>query len=481
MNSLTNDLMHIVPQIFVLGMASLILIVDLFVRQEQRNITYWLTQMTLIVAAILTIVLQSGSPVQVFHNMVVDDPLTAVLDLLIYASVFVVLVYSRPYLQVRDLFRGEFFVLVLFSMLGMMIMVAANHFLSLYLGLELMTLSTYALVALNRDSAVSTEAAMKYFILGALSSGLLLYGMSMLYGATGSLEISQVADIIHSGTANHLVLAFGLVFVVAGIAFKLAAVPFHMWVPDVYEGSPTAVTLFIGTAPELAAFGFVARLLLEGLQGLVHDWQGMLIILSVLSLILGNVTAIAQTNIKRMLAYSTISHMGFALLGFLSGTLAGYSSAMLYILIYVMMSLGSFGMVLVLSRAGFEADKIDDFKGLNQKSPWMAFMMLLLMFAMAGVPPTVGFYAKLAVFQAALGAGLTWLVVVAVLMSVVGAFYYLRIVKVMYFDAPVDDTPLTPQADVKLMMSLNGLAMLFFGLMPAPLIHLVAYSIGQSL
>lgn len=481
MNSLTNDLMHIVPQIFVLGMASLILIVDLFVRQEQRNITYWLTQMTLIVAAILTIVLQSGAPVQVFHNMVVDDPLTAVLDLLIYASVFVVLVYSRPYLQVRDLFRGEFFVLVLFSTLGMMIMVAANHFLSLYLGLELMTLSTYALVALNRDSAVSTEAAMKYFILGALSSGLLLYGMSMLYGATGSLEISQVADIIRSGTANHMVLAFGLVFVVAGIAFKLAAVPFHMWVPDVYEGSPTAVTLFIGTAPELAAFGFVARLLLEGLQGLVHDWQGMLIILSVLSLVLGNVTAIAQTNIKRMLAYSTISHMGFALLGFLSGTLAGYSSAMLYILIYVMMSLGSFGMVLVLSRAGFEADKIDDFKGLNQKSPWMAFMMLLLMFAMAGVPPTVGFYAKLAVFQAALGAGLTWLVVVAVLMSVVGAFYYLRIVKVMYFDAPVDDTPLTPQADVKLMMSLNGLAMLFFGLMPAPLIHLVAYSVGQSL
>jgi len=476
------NLTPVLPEIFVLVMVSLILIIDLFVSPKNRVVTYALTQMTLLGAAWITVSTHTAAPAYTFSNMFVDDAMSDVLKLMSYISVSVVLIYSRSYISLRGLFRGEFFALALFALLGMMVMISANHFLVLYMGLELLSLSLYAMVALQRDSAIATEAAMKYFVLGALASGLLLYGMSMLYGATGSLNLNQVATVIqHVGTGKHVILVFGLVFIVAGLAFKLGVVPFHMWIPDVYQGAPTAVTLFIGSAPKIAAFAFVARLLVDGLQGLVHDWQGMLIIMALLSMAIGNITAIAQTNIKRMLAYSTISHMGFMLLGFLSGSLNGYSSSMFYVLVYVLMSMGGFGMIMLLSRKGFEAENLEDFKGLNQRSPWYAFVMLLFMFSMAGVPPTVGFYAKLSVLQAALQAGFVWLVVAAVLFSVIGAFYYLRIIKLMYFDAPQDETPLRPEGDIAMTMSTNGLAVLALGILPQPLMGLCFYAIQRSL
>jgi NADH-quinone oxidoreductase subunit N len=387
------------------------------------------------------------------------------------------------------MFRGEFFSLALFSTIGMMVMISANHLLTLYLGLELMTLSLYAMVALQRDSATATEAAMKFFVLGALASGLLLYGMSMLYGATTSLEVTELAQMIGEGTMIGPVLVFGLVFVAAAIGFELGAVPFHMWLPDVYHGAPTAVTVFVSSAPKIAAFAFIMRLLGQALgsEALTAEWRQMLMVMAVLSLIIGNVTAIAQTNLKRMLAYSTIAHMGFVLLGILVGNDLGYSAAMFYVLVYVLMTLGSFGMIMLLSRSGFEAENLaenlDDFKGLNQRSPWYAFVMLLLMFSMVGVPPTVGFYAKLAVLQAVLGLGGVGIVlaVIAVVFSAVGAFYYLRIVKLMYFDAPTDTSVLAPAGDVKVLMTLNGIAVLYFGIVPGPLMSLCLYSIQASL
>ena len=418
-----------------------------------------------------------------FNGMFVDDPMSDVLKISVCLSVAVMLAYSRRYIALRGMFRGEFFVLSLFATLGMMVMISANHFLVLYLGLELMSLSLYAMVALPRDSGPSTEAAMKYFVLGALSSGMLLYGMSMIYGATGSLEITEVAQRIFDGEAIPTILVFGLVFVVAGIGFKLGAVPFHMWVPDVYHGAPTAVTLLIGSAPKLAAFAFIMRLLVEalGIEQLLAEWQQMLVLLAVASLAIGNITAIAQTNIKRMLAYSSISHMGFLLLGVLSGTLEGFGAAMFYTIVYVLMSLGTFGMVLLLSREGFEADNLEDFKGLNQRSPWYAFIMMLLMFSMAGIPPTLGFWAKLFVLQAALSVGYIWLTIAAVLFSLIGAFYYLRIVKLMYFDAPTDTAPIAPYADTRVLITLNGIAMLALGIAPAPLLAICERAIQLSL
>jgi NADH-quinone oxidoreductase subunit N len=403
-----------------------------------------------------------------------------VLKILTYASVAVSLVYSRRYLAERHMLRGEFFVLALFATLGMAVMISANHMLVLYLGLELMSLCLYSMVALNRDSATSTEAAMKYFVLGALASGLLLYGMSMLYGATATLDLTQMAQIIATGQANIVVLVFGLVFVVAGLSFKLGVVPFHMWIPDVYHGAPNAMTLFIGTAPKLAAFAMAVRMLVNGLLDLAIDWQQMLVIMAVLSMAIGNLAAIAQSNIKRMLAYSTISHMGFMLLGLLAGVVGGnrlsapdaYSAAMFYSVVYVLMSLGAFGMVLALSRAGFEAEEIDDYRGLNQREPWYAFLMLLVMFSLAGVPPTVGFYAKLSVLDAVVKAGQIWLAVVAVIFSLIGAFYYLRVVKLMYFDEPRDAAPIEAGLDVRLLLSVNGIAVLVLGVMPGGLMAL---------
>jgi len=471
------------PELFLLTMVCVILVADLFISDDNRIFTYAMTQATLAGCIAVTWFTASAGPTYTFSGMFIADLMSDVLKLLTYVAVMMMLVYSRAYIGARGMFRGEFFVLVLFATLGMMIMISANHLLTLYLGLELLSLSLYALVALQRDSAVSTEAAMKYFVLGALASGMLLYGMSMLYGATGTLEITRLAQVIAHRESRDLVLIFALVFIVAGLGFKLGAVPFHMWVPDVYQGAPTAVTLFIGSAPKLAAFAFIIRLLVQGLgaEQLLVEWQQMLIVMSVLSMAIGNIAAIAQTNLKRMLAYSTISHMGFLLLGILSGDLNGYGAGMFYIVVYVLMNLGTFGMIMVLSRKGFEAENIDDFKGLNQRSPWLAFLMLLLMFSMAGVPPTVGFYAKLSVLQAVVNAGYLWLAVVAVMLSLIGAFYYLRLVKLMYFDAPEDTAPIFPLPDVRVLMSLNGLAVLLFGILPEPLMALCRYSIQASL
>ena len=471
------------PELFLLAMVCVILVADLFVSDDNRIVTYALTQLSLGGCVAITWVTASAEPAYTFSGMFVDDMMSDVLKLLTYLGVMTMLVYSRAYLAARGLFRGEFFTLTLFATLGMMVMISANHLLTLYLGLELMSLSLYAMVALQRDSATATEAAMKYFVLGALASGMLLYGMSMLYGATGTLEITRLAEVVANLGSRDVVLVFALVFIVAGLGFKLSAVPFHMWVPDVYHGAPTAVTLFIGSAPKLAAFAFVMRLLVQGLgaEQLVAQWQPMLIVMAVLSLAIGNVTAIAQTNLKRMLAYSTIGHMGFLLLGILSGDLIGYGAGMFYVVVYVLMNLGSFGMILLLSREGFEAENLEDFKGLSARSPWYAFMMLLLMFSMAGVPPTVGFYAKLSVLQAVINAGYVWLAVVAVLFSLIGAYYYIRLVKLMYFDAPSDSAPIAPRGDVRALISANGLAMLLFGVMPEPLMALCLYSIQVSL
>ena len=478
---LMTNLMPAAAEIFLLVMTCVILIADLLIKQSGRLGTYMLVQLTLLGCALITVGTHENGAVHAFNNMFVDDLMSDVLKLLTYLAVAMMLVYSRLYLTVRGLFSGEFMVLVLFAMLGMMVMISANHFLTLYLGLELLSLSLYAMVALQRDSAVATEAAMKYFILGALASGLLLYGMSMLYGATGSLSLDAVSAAIKHGVENKSLLTFGLVFVVSGLAFKLGVVPFHMWVPDVYHGAPTAMTMLIGSAPKLAAFAFVARILVEGLQPLMQHWSGMLIILAIASMALGNITAIAQTNLKRMFAYSTIAHMGFMLLGLLSGGIEGYGASMFYAVVYVLMSLGSFGMIMLLSRIGFEADTLNDFKGLNQRSPWLAFMMLLLMFSMAGIPPTVGFYAKFSVLNAVVQAGHIWLAVVAVLFSLIGAFYYLRIVKLMYFDTPESNAPISLGQDTALLISVNGLGVLLLGLLPGTLMSVCAVAVRQSL
>jgi NADH-quinone oxidoreductase subunit N len=478
---LMTNLMPASAEIFLLVMTCVILIADTLIKQSGRLITYMLVQLTLMGCALITVGTHTNGVVLVFHHMFVDDLMSDVLKLLTYLSVSMMLVYSRQYLTVRDLFSGEFMVLALFATLGMMVMISAYHFITLYLGLELLSLSLYAIVALQRDSAIATEAAMKYFILGALASGLLLYGMSMLYGATGSLELDKVSQSIQSGHANKTLMVFGLVFVVSGLAFKLGVVPFHMWLPDVYHGAPTAMTMLIGTAPKLAAFAFVSRILVSGLQPLEQHWSGMLIILSIASMALGNITAIAQTNLKRMLAYSTIAHMGFLLLGFISGDTEGYGSSMFYAVTYVLMTLGTFGMIMLLSRVGFEADNLNDFKGLNQRSPWLALMMLLLMLSMAGIPPTVGFYAKFSVLNAVVQSGHVWLAVMAVLFSLIGAFYYLRIVKLMYFDAPESHEPIIFGQDTTLLISLNGLAVLLLGLLPGTLMSVCAVSVQQSL
>lgn len=480
MNLMAN-LLPASAEIFLLVMLCLILIIDLMLTESSKIYTYSMVQLTLLGCMLITVGTHTDGVVYAFHNMFVDDLMSDVLKLLIYISVSMMLVYSRQYLMVRGLFTGEFMVLALFSVLGMNVMVSANNFVTLYLGLELLSLSLYAMVALQRDSAVATESAMKYFILGALASGLLLYGMSMIYGATGSLDINAISDAIKHGVTNKSLLVFGLVFIVSGLAFKLGVVPFHMWIPDVYHGAPTAMTMLIGSAPKLAAFAFTARILVEGLQPLMHDWSSMLMIMAIASMALGNLSAIAQTNMKRMFAYSTISHMGFLLLGFIGGGIEGYGSSMFYAVVYVLMTLGGFGMIMLLSRAGFEADNLSDFKGLNQRSPWLAFMMLLLMFSMAGVPPTVGFYAKFSVLNAVVQTGHTWLAIVAVMFSLIGAFYYLRIVKLMYFDNPESNEPINVAADTAFLISINGVGVLLLGMMPGLLMSICAVSVQQSL
>lgn len=467
------------PEVFLLAMACLVLLVDVYLPQEKRNITYIFAQFSLIITLALLLGNQTDARVLAFNDLFVQDEMADTLKMFIIIISFGVFVYSREYLQERNIFKGEFYVLALFSIVGMMLMVSANNLLMLYLGLELLSLCLYALVAFSRDDGNASEAAMKYFVLGAIASGMLLYGMSILYGLSGSLQLSEIAHAVIATTtgqgaenAQNIGMVFALVFIVVALAFKLGAVPFHMWMPDVYHGSPTAVTALIGTAPKLAGFAMVMRLMVEALGGLQADWQQMIIVLSVLSLAVGNIIAIAQSNIKRMLAYSTISHVGFILLGILAGTAEGYSSAMFYTITYAMMSLGGFGVIMLMARQGFEADNITDLAGLNQRSPWFAFIMMILMLSMAGVPPTVGFWAKLAVLTAVVDVDLVWMAVIAVFFSIIGIFYYLRIIKIMYFDEAVETQPLVCGRDMQIALSTNGLAILALGLYPAALMSL---------
>jgi len=480
------DHLPVLPEAIVLVGTSALLIGDRFVKSARRTASYLGAQLILLLAVLASLYVLNGTGatrLYIFNNLFVSDAMANVLKLFAYVAVGAALVYSRQYLLDRGLFRGEFLALLLFALLGVMIMISANSFLTVYLGLELLSLCLYSMVALNRDSPTSIEAAMKYFVLGALASGLLLYGMSMIYGATGSLTISEIARQVGplaDSTTDRTFLVFGLVFIVAGIAFKLGVVPFHMWIPDVYHGAPTAVTLIIGSVPKLAAFAMAIRLLVNGLLDLAVDWQQMLTVLAVLSMALGNIAAIAQSNLKRMLAYSTIAHMGFMLLGLLSGVVGGntlnasnaYAASMFYVVIYVLMSLGAFGMLLYMSHAGFDCERLDDMKGLNRRNPWYAFLMLVLMFSLAGIPPTAGFYAKLAVISAAVDAGQIGLSVTAVLLSLVGAFYYLRIVKLMYFDEPDQRTAVDGPSEMRLLLSANGLALLVFGILPGGLMQL---------
>ena len=486
----------IYPEIILLVMACVIALVDLGVNSPRRTTTYVLTLLTLAVVAVLQgFYASSGQTFYGWGNMVVSDAMGNWLKCFATVALMVTLVYGRPYAADRDMLRGgELFTLSMLALLGMFIMISGNNFLVLYLGLELLTLSSYALVALRRDNEAAVEAAMKYFVLGAMASGFLLYGMSMLYGATGSLDIGQVFKAINSGEIRHQVLVFGLVFVVAGLAFKLGVVPFHMWIPDVYQGAPTAITLLIGGAPKLAAFAISIRLLVDGLLPLAIDWQQMLAVLAIGSLLVGNLAAIGQSNLKRMLAYSTISQMGFVLLGLLSGVVNGhvdpatvenaYSSAMFYVVTYVLTTLATFGVVLLLAREGFESEEISDLAGLNQRSPLYAGVMAICMFSMAGIPPLVGFYAKLSVLQSLIASGETAyiaLAVFAVVMSLIGAFYYLRVVKVMYFDEPITATSVSAPLDVRVVLSVNGALVLLLGLMPGGLMSLCADAIVRAL
>ena len=461
-------------EIFMLCAICVILLVDVFLSDRRRWITYALSLLTLVGLAVVTVRYGVDSRVSAFDGMFVADPMGDVLKLFAYGAVAVAFLYSREYLQRKGLFRGEYFILALVALLGVMVMTSAGSLVTVYLGLELLSLSLYAMVAFDRESGVAAESAMKYFVLGAIASGLLLYGFSIVYGVTGTLQLDELAVAVREVGASNLGLVFGLAFIIAGIAFKFGAVPFHMWVPDVYHGAPTPVTLFIGSTPKIASFVLAIRVLAEGLDAMVASWQDMLIALAVLSMILGNVVAIAQTNLKRLLAYSTISHVGFILLGILAGTDEGYRAAMFYTLTYVIMAVGSFGMILLLSREGFEGDEIEDFRGLNRKSPWFAAVMMMLMFSTAGVPPFVGFWAKLGVIGAVIDVGLEWLAAVAVLLSVVAAYYYLRVIKVMYFDEPADAAGIEAGGTLRLVLSANGLAVLALGIFPSVLLDLCA-------
>ncbi|GGY78640.1 NADH-quinone oxidoreductase subunit NuoN [Pseudoduganella plicata] len=498
-----SNLIPIYAEIFLVVATSAILLIDMFLSEAKRGITYALSLFALVGCAYFTFVdFNAGTTTYSFYNMVVSDPMGNLLKLFTYLTVGVTFVYSRQYTHDRGMLGGslggEFYVLALFSMLGQMVMISANNFLSIYLGLELMSLATYALVALRRDHPISTEAAMKYFVLGALASGFLLYGMSMLYGATGTLDLSTLAQKVSSGTVTPTILVFGLVFLVAGLGFKLGAVPFHMWVPDVYQGSPTGVTLLLGAAPKLATFAICIRLLVEGLLPMAFDWQQMMMVLAVLSLAIGNLTAIAQTNLKRMLAYSTIAQIGFVALAMMAGVTGveqadgkilpdtanaapAYSAAMYYSITYVLTTLGTFGLIMVLARSGHEAEELSDFRGLSKRSPWFALVMTLLMFSLAGVPPMMGFAAKLAVLQTVLHTGQLWLTIFAVMASLVAAFYYLRVVKTMWFDEPVDTAPIKVATDKNIVLGLNALLVLVLGVVPGPLLDACLHAMSKTL
>ena len=474
----TAELQLALPEIFIAIMACVILIADLFISDKRRGLTHSLALITLVFVAIITLRMlwPVGAGETAFYDTFVRDRFGDVLKLFSYLILFAVFIYAKHFLRMAGLYRGEFYALSLFALLGIMIMISAGSMLTLYLGLELLALSSYALVALNRDSVTGAEAGMKYFILGSLASGILLFGMSLIYGATGTLALNEISASLAEGAGDNLLLSFGLAFVVVGIAFKLGAVPFHMWLPDVYQGAPAAITLMISSLPKLGYLALIIRMLQDGMGGLHQDWQAMLVVLAALSMILGNVVAIAQTNLKRMLGYSTISHVGFILLGVLAATPEGYAAAMFYTIVYAMMSAGAFAVMILLTRDGIEAEQLDDFKGLAKRSPWFALMMLMLMFSLAGIPVFVGFFAKWQVIAAAIGAGFTGLAILAVITAVIGAFYYLRIVKLMYFDEPETSEPIHAPLDFRTMLSINGLAMILLGLFSGGLISVCVSS-----
>lgn len=486
------DLIAMLPELVLLSVACLLLLTafmnepqanddDIFYAPRGTGLAYNVTLVTLIGLSAAFGLQAVDQPIHAFNNLFVVDALSSLLKSVSCLAVFISLVYSKKYLMDRGLFRVDFIVLTLLALLGQCIMISGANLLTLYLGLELLALPTYAIVAMRRDSALSAESAMKYFILGALASGFLLYGISMLYGATGTLDLDEILKAVGDDRINKLVLAFAVVFIVSGLAFKLGVAPFHMWVPDVYQGAPTAITLMIAGAPKLAVFALMYRLLVGGLLPLTQDWQPMIMILAVLSLVIGNLTAIAQTNIKRMLAYSTISHMGFMILGMLSiFDEHAYSAALFYAVTYVLTTLGSFGLLMILSHQGYECETLDDLKGLNRRNPWMAFMGLVLMFSLAGIPPTVGFAAKLSILETLVDGGYLYLAIIAVLTSLVGAFYYLRVVKVMYFDEPTQTAPIEGGV-VKTLFTLNGLFVLLCGIYPATLMALCLSAMSKTL
>jgi NADH-quinone oxidoreductase subunit N len=541
------NLALLLPEILLLSMACLILVIDAYLPKNMRYLTFQLTQGTLLGTALMILATMPSKQTLAMNDMFVSDPMGAVLKLFIVAIVFVAFIYSRDYLRDRNMQRGEYFVLGLFAVLGMMVMVSGYSLLTIYLGLELLSLSLYAMIAMHRESQQASEAAMKYFVLGALASGMLLYGMSILYGFTGSLNLATVTQsvtetaneqtalskvtpllseikdenlaviaigqrlnefsetnstlaairqalddnmnnnqaalaavqkLVDDGMDRYMILVFGLAFIVIGLAFKLGAVPFHMWIPDVYQGAPTAVTLFVASAPKIAAFAMLMRLLVDGMVYLYTDWREMLIVLSLLSMATGNIIAIAQSNIKRMLAYSTIAHVGYLLLGIIAATSDGYAASMFYVVVYTLMTLGAFGMIILLSRSGFEAELLDDFKGLNERNSWYAALMLILMLSMAGIPPFIGFWAKWSVLAQVVHAGYIWLAVVAVIFAIIGAFYYLRIIKLMYFDKPTDLTPIEAGTEMRVALSANALVILLLGLMPHTLMTVCLDAFG---
>lgn len=468
-----TDLMPASPEIVLLLMICVVLISDVFISDDKRIVTFWTSIASLALTAWSLFASAPEARTLLFDGSYVSDPLSQLLKLAAVGMVALGFLYSRDYLKQNELLRGEFFLLGLFGLLGIMIMISANSMLTMYLGLETLSLSLYALVAFERNSARAAEAAMKYFVLGAIASGALLYGISWIYGVTGTLQFDQIALVLEQNPAmNALPLWFGIAFLIVGMAFKFGAVPFHMWLPDVYEGARSPVTLYIASAPKLAALALVLRFLMEGFGDLHEVWQGMIMVVAVLSLVIGNVVAIAQTNIKRMLGYSAIAHVGFILLAIFTGTEQGYGAAVFYTLTYVIMAAGAFGMVILLSRKGFEAEAIGDFKGLNARSPWFALMMLFFMFGMAGVPPWVGFFAKLNVINAVLDAGFPGLAILMVVASVVGAYYYLRVIWYMYFETGEDTSVFQARLDTRAVLSVNGIAVLALGIMPGWLLKL---------
>jgi len=478
----TPDFKPAFPEIFVASMACLTLLVHLFIPMRARIVTYILVQLTLIGAAILSFYQFNHPSVITFNGAFVLDDLAVVLKLFIYGSAFMAFIYARAYLPKTTIPFGEYYILGLFSILGMMVIVSAHSFITLFLGLELFSLPIYAMIALQRESSVCSEAAIKYFIIGSLASGMMLYGISMLYGATQSLDISEVAHVImQTSTSHEIVLVFGLVFVIVGLVFKLGAVPFHMWVPDVYEGAPTPVVLFLGTASKIAALGLVFRLLIEALGGLNLQWQELLILVAILSMAVGNLAAIVQKNIKRMLAYSSIAHMGYMILGLLTATPMGYGAALFYMITYALMTLAAFGLIAMMNYSGYETNDIDDLRGLNSRNPWLALMMLFTMFSLAGVPPLVGFMAKVSVLESLISVHLVWLAALALLFAIIGAYYYIRVVKVMYFEAPLDNKPIVYTRDMQIAFSINGLILLALGIVPGFLFTLCQSVFNSSL